>query len=282
MGAVRDQVRSSHCTDNHKSGTSTSRGSVRFKRTGVFGMFCPHGVCLLMLHMDVGERYAYAAACLYVAVKEKQGPVDFCWYDIGPCKFRWWWERFVDELPPEYATEEEKAWMRACQFPLCTFHCHMHISECQRDWAAEKFEGAGTGTGEPPEQFWAQFGKLAHRTQYHRLAKLMVVFEAYISQSNLLKDVRCPPCLNFDGQPVFPAPRKRRRVSSGHSALPPAPHAALISLPPDSSQERMPQLVMTLLYNAHVKRSAAFAGLKAKEALLAVLGKTKEEAVEMW
>ena len=189
-GTDRDEIRSSHCTDKHKAGTSTSSGSVRYNRTGVFGMFCAHGACLLACHMDVGERYAYPAMCLYVLVKEKQGPVKCVWYDIGPCKFREWWLKFVAALPPELASEQEKEWMRQCVFPLCTFHRFMHIIECQEKWAAETFVGVGTGAGEPPEQFWARAGALAKRTEYSRLVKVVVVLEAFISSSNYKKDVR--------------------------------------------------------------------------------------------
>lgn len=191
MGVDR-ATRDSHCTDKHKAGTETSKTSERYNRTGMFATFCPHGFVLCGCHMHEGERYAYAAMCLYLIVKETKGPIDFCWYDIGPCKFRLYWVRFVDSLPSDMATEEEKGWMRAIRFPLCTFHRYMHVAICQRAYAAELpiFKGAGTGVGEPPEQFWAKMGRMADRMQYSRLSKTGAVFEAFIDVSNDKQDVR--------------------------------------------------------------------------------------------
>ena len=193
MGMDRG-IRDCHCTDKHKAGTETSKTSNRYNRTGLFGAFCAHGVFLCGCHMHEGERYAYPALCLYLIVKETGGPVDFGWYDIGPCKFRQFWVRFVESLPPDMATEEEKGWMLAVKFPLCTFHRYMHVAICQRTWAAELpiFKGAGTGVGEPPEQFWAKMGKMSTRMQYSRLSKVGAVFEAFVNVSNFKQDVRIP------------------------------------------------------------------------------------------
>jgi hypothetical protein len=44
----------------------------------------------------------------------------------------------------------------------------------------------------------------------------------------------------------------------------------------------MPTLVVTLLYNAFVKRSAALAALDAKRELLALLDSSEDQAVAAW
>ena len=189
------------CGAEHVAGRANSNKAPRKDVTGNFAAFCRHHFYIVGASMSVGERYAFGCMILYLVTAQNQCNIDFCWYDIGPCKFKArrqsvisikricvaltlsgstyqanysspfaqaYFEKWIEEC--KWLSPEEKKLLRGIKFPLPPFHQYCHEASCQCAHAPHLYEGAGTAAGEPPEAFWALFGKLSHRIALMRQA----------------------------------------------------------------------------------------------------------------
>ena len=76
------------CGGEFVSARATSGRSAKVNISGIFGAFCRHGFFLAGASMACGERYAFGCLVLYLITAQNGTKIDFCWYDIGPCKFK--------------------------------------------------------------------------------------------------------------------------------------------------------------------------------------------------
>jgi hypothetical protein len=96
FGAASSEQHCADCTGKYRAATDTSSMSERHDHRGLFGIFCAHGFMLMGILMGAGEKYAYCCMALLTIMKEQQCPIDFCWYDIGPCKFYGYFIKWID------------------------------------------------------------------------------------------------------------------------------------------------------------------------------------------
>lgn len=113
--------------------------------------------------MPTGERWAYAILLLHVLLcLHNVWPYVF-YYDIN-C-------RFAEHLRAWAASNSGwsatlLAWVMAMPCPLPPFHAHMHAASCMAKNSHKLVYAAGSGVGEPPEQFNRYMGQCAMPLQY--------------------------------------------------------------------------------------------------------------------
>lgn len=78
IGAVHERVCASF-----KAGTSKSRPDDKYDISGVFGLFCRHGILGLAVNIKKGESYTYARFLMDHLLATHKTPVLFLIYDIG-------------------------------------------------------------------------------------------------------------------------------------------------------------------------------------------------------
>ena len=76
------------CGAEFVSGRATSGKSAKVDVSGIFGGLCRHRFFIAGASMAFGERYAFGCMLLYLITAQNGTNIDFCWYDIGPCKFK--------------------------------------------------------------------------------------------------------------------------------------------------------------------------------------------------
>lgn len=84
VGAVHERVCASF-----KAGTSKSRPDDKYDISGIFALFCRHGIVGLAVNMKKGENYTYARFLMDHLLAVHNTPVLFLMYDIGkqPSKY---------------------------------------------------------------------------------------------------------------------------------------------------------------------------------------------------
>lgn len=165
---------------------------VKVDRTGIFAVFCDHGICLLAVMMTAGENWRYATM-LQRRLLEGNIVLATLFYDIncryGP-HFMRWLERQHDLDPVVLAAA------RKMQTPLPPFHVSMHSKECQRQCSLllGDFSAWLQPLGEAAERFWSELGRAA-RTKYMTLHNHKLTLECTIAHINEARRDGCAATL---------------------------------------------------------------------------------------
>jgi hypothetical protein len=134
---------------------TSTRAAGPYIETGFCALFCRHRRLLIGSIMHSGETCAYGISLLTGLMQSTRRIISYCWYDIGPCRFKPYLNRnWLPHIPAAFS--DVGAWLRNIKFPLPPFHKWCHVASCQVVNALDFCEGAGTAVGEPPGVLFAR------------------------------------------------------------------------------------------------------------------------------
>jgi hypothetical protein len=166
------------------------RTSEKYDFTGIFGIFCRHGMLICALNMVTGEKWSYATYLLYLLMLNNVVP-SVLWYDIN-CRYK---SHFKKWLPNSDLPEDIKQLAGAMRFPLPVFHHYMHNAPCQASNSFRSMEEVGCGAGEPPEAAWSHLGPYGYLLQYMSRPARQAALEKIAANWNAAKLATLPDLL---------------------------------------------------------------------------------------